>query len=107
MESVKEIYAERKIQQKRDFDRHRGSRELSDLTPGDTVWVPDSETEATVRDKVVPRSYVVVTPDGGVTRKNRKDVIRMNDATEGVSQTDEATENDTVKPSQPTHHDPP
>ena len=38
-ELVKEMDAEAKIQQKRDFDRHRGSRELSDLSPGDTQTV--------------------------------------------------------------------
>ena len=60
-ESVKEMDAEAKIQQKRDFDHHRGSLELSDLSLGDTVWIPDRETEATVEDEVAPRSYVVVT----------------------------------------------
>ena len=43
--------------------RH-GARDLSELVPGDTVWVPDRNSEATVLDEVNHRSYEVETSEG-------------------------------------------
>jgi hypothetical protein len=33
--------ADLKSRQEQDFDRHRNARELSDLPPGDVVWLPN------------------------------------------------------------------
>ena len=64
---------------------------MSVLFVGDHVWMPDRNTEAVVGEEAAPRSYVVITPTG-VTRRNRKDVIHM-DNTESVSRrnSDEST----------------
>ena len=64
-----------KEKQKKDFDRHHNVRDLPDLSPGDSVWVPSRDTEGVISDEVAPRSYVVTTPTG-VTRRNRRSLIR-------------------------------
>jgi len=66
-----------KSRQKLNFDSHHGARELPPLAPGDTVWVPDRESEGSAGDEVAPHSYEVTTPDG-TYRRNRRDLIRMN-----------------------------
>ena len=65
-----------KRNQKRNFDRRCGVRELPELNPGDLVWIPDREEEAVVQDEVAPRSYNVDTPEGTV-RRNRRALVRM------------------------------
>ena len=37
--------------QKKDFDRHHGARNLPVLAEGDTVWLPDKETEGMVGER--------------------------------------------------------
>ena len=53
-EAVKDKDEENKRRQKENFDRHHGARELSDLSPGDSVWLPDRKTEAVVGEEVAP-----------------------------------------------------
>ena len=53
-----------KIRQKQNFDSHHGVRELPPLAQGDTVWVPDRESEGTTQEEVAPHSYEVTTADG-------------------------------------------
>ena len=50
--------------QNENFDSHHGVRELPPLAPGDTVWVPDRESEGTTREEVAPHSYEMTTSDG-------------------------------------------
>ncbi len=74
---------ENKRRKKENFDRHHGARELSDLSPGDSIWLPDQKTEAVVGEKKWLHNHVVITP-GGVTRRNRRDVIHMDRKVERV-----------------------
>ena len=48
-----------KEKQKKDFNRRHNVRDLPDLSPGDSVWVPSRDTEGVISDEVAPRSYVV------------------------------------------------
>ena len=58
----------------RNFDERHGTRELSQLHPGDTVLVPDRQSSATVTGEIAPRSYSVDTSD--VTfRRNRRHLL--------------------------------
>ena len=69
--------------QKRNFDERHGTRELSLLLPGDTVWVTDRQSSATVTEKIAPRSYAVDMGDG-TFRRNRRYLLtslrEMNDS---------------------------
>ena len=52
--------------------RHRASN-LSELEPGETVYIPDYKENAVVINKTPqPRSYLVETDGGSVLRRNRK-----------------------------------
>ena len=51
--------------QKRNYDRRHQAKLLKPLHAGDTVWIPDTNSEGTVVEMRNPRSYVVNTPDGG------------------------------------------
>lgn len=51
---------------------------LPSLEPGDSVWLPDRQTEGEVREEVTPRSYQIESSDG-TYRRNRKDIIRLPD----------------------------
>ena len=63
-----------KERQKKNFDAHRGARELPILSPGECVWVPDRQASGRVVEETSPRSYVVQTPDGEF-RRNRRHLI--------------------------------
>lgn len=67
---------QQKQRQERTFNRRHGARELPELVPGDTVWVPDRNSEATVQDETNPRSYEIETADGNY-RRNRRDLIQL------------------------------
>jgi len=71
-----------KKRQKTNFDRHHGARELPQLEPGDTVWLPEKEAEATVQAEVAPQSFRVTTAEGAQYRRNRRDFIRLPDRPE-------------------------
>ena len=53
-----------KQRQERSFNKRHRARELSELDPGDIVWVPDRDSEGTVRDQTNTRSYEVETDKG-------------------------------------------
>ena len=57
-----------KSRQKRNFDAHRGARDLPTLSPGEWVWLPDRQESGRVVDETAPRSYVVDTPEGTFRR---------------------------------------
>ena len=53
---------------KRNFDKHHNARILKTLSPGDTVWIPDLERDASgtvVRQETSPRSYIVLASSPG------------------------------------------
>ena len=78
-----------KDNQKKHFDRHHGVRDLTQLMPGDLVWIPDRETEAVVEEEVAPLSYNVSTP-GGTLHRNRRNLIRVpEDPGDGELETNE------------------
>ena len=57
--------------QKDNFDSRHRSRELTLLTPGESVWVTDQQTQETVVQLSSPRSYQIQTPSG-MLRMNRR-----------------------------------
>lgn len=65
-----------KAKQKRDHDCHHGVRSLPPLNPGEKVWIPDRQEEASVAQEVGPESYQMTTPEGSYCR-NRRDLIRL------------------------------
>ena len=54
------------------FDNHHKAKELSHLDYRDVVWIPQQETQAVVTDEV---SYELVTANGSVIHRNRRDLI--------------------------------
>ena len=74
--SLRERDEQLKPQQKCNYDKHHGVREPPTLTPGERVWVPDRNAEASVQGEVAQRSYEVTTPDGTFHR-NRRDLIQL------------------------------
>ena len=73
---VRERDKQQKQRQEATFNRRRGVRELPELVPGETVWVPDRNREATVVDEVDHRSYEIETSDG-TYRRNRRDMVLL------------------------------
>ena len=65
-----------KERQKKNFDKRHRARELPQLEPGDTVWIPDRDSSGTVVEETSPRSHIVETVDGSY-RRNRRHLIRM------------------------------
>ena len=57
------------------FDNHHKAKELSHLDYRNVVWIPQQETQAVVTDEVAPRSYELVTANGSVIHRNRRDLI--------------------------------
>ena len=73
---VRERHQHQKQRQEKTFNCHHGARDLPELSPGDTVWVPDRRSEAIVQDEANPRSYEVETTDG-TYRRNRRDLVQL------------------------------
>jgi len=67
---------QQKQRQERTFNMRHGARELPELVPGDNVWVPDRNSEATVLDEVNHRSYEVETSEG-TYRRNSRDIVPL------------------------------
>ena len=65
-----------KERQERNFNKRHRARELPALDPGDIVWVPDRNSEATVQSQTNTRSYEVETNEG-LYRRNRQDLIEL------------------------------
>ena len=78
-----------KLRQKKNFDAHRGARELPILLPGESVWVPDRQGSGRVVEETSPRSYVVQTSDGEFRRNRRHLISTPEQNTE--TQTEEST----------------
>ena len=74
--SLKEKDEQVKEHQKRNYDQHHRTRDLPPLESGETVWIPDRESEGTVREEVSPRSHIVETADGSY-RRNRRQLVRL------------------------------
>ena len=60
--------------QKENFDTRHGVKELAEMNPGDTVWIPDRNQAGEVTEQTSQRSYVVSTPEG-IYRRNRVHLI--------------------------------
>ena len=92
-----------KTRQKENFDIRHGARELPPLEPGDTVWLPDRRTEATVQEEVGPQSFQVESADGSY-RRNRRDIIRLPTSSEvetrDSTQQNEPTETTSSQPNE-------
>lgn len=59
--------------QARYYNRRHRTRELNKLKAGDSVWVTDMKTRATVlATAATPRSYIIRTQDGSTLRRNRR-----------------------------------
>ena len=58
----------------RNFDKRHGTRELSPLQQGNTVWIPDRHSSAMVTEETAPRSYIVDIGDG-TFRRNRRHLL--------------------------------
>lgn len=65
-----------KQRQTENFNSRHGVRDLSTLSPGDAVYLPDRESSGTVVSEAAPRSYVVQTPEGTV-RRNRRHMVPL------------------------------
>ena len=75
--TIKPALQERQMQYKKYYDR--GSRSLEALKPGETVRLREGNTwtPAMVRSCAgPPRSYVIESKDGGIYRRNRRDILR-------------------------------
>ena len=81
-EKVRARDKQNKDRQKKNFDQHHGVRRLPDLRPGDRVWIPAKQTEATVESQVAPRSLQLSTDRGSEIRRNRRDIIALPDSSE-------------------------
>ena len=65
-----------KLKMKNNFDSRHRVQTLPPLCSGDTVWLPNEGTEASVIEKNGPRSYSVATPNGTLQR-NRSQIRAM------------------------------
>ena len=59
-----------KQRMKRNFDRRHGAKDLKEMQPGDTVWLPENRSKGTVIEQSNTRSYTVRVQDGTI-RRNR------------------------------------
>ena len=90
LEQFREKDASLKARQKKNFDKRHFAKNVSDLSPGERVWLPDRRVEGTVLDKVgTPRSYAVETPNGEL-RRNRRHLNPLPDPPEAGNQRDSA-----------------
>ena len=65
-----------KLKMKSDFDTRHRAQTLPVLSTGDTVLLPNENTEASVMEKVGPRAYKVATPKG-ILQRNRSQIRAM------------------------------
>ena len=78
--------AQRRNQQnKTNHDRRHRATDLDDLLPGDSVYMPEFDANATVTAKVAPRSYNVTADDRDQSyRRNRSALIKVEPDTNSV-----------------------
>ena len=82
LSSVRERDERHKTRQQSNNSRH-GARELTPLNPGESVWIPDREQEATVTQEAGTRSYVQTSD--GTYRRNRRALVHLPDSIDGQS----------------------
>ena len=70
--SVRESQKASKVTMKKDYDRRHAAPELSELQPGDAVWISEFKETGRILDEVQPRSYVVQTPTRVIQRNRRQ-----------------------------------
>lgn len=66
-------------ERQKNLNQHHRARELPQLEPGNTVWIPDRGTSGTVVEETAPCSHIVGTTDG-TYRRNRRHLIQMPEA---------------------------
>lgn len=70
---------EKRWMDSRNYDRRHRVRNLSDMSPGDQVWITDTRSTGTVTSAhESPRSYLVSGPQGTV-RRNRRHLVPMSE----------------------------
>ena len=89
-----------KHRQKRTVDRRRRARDLSQVHPGDVVWIPDRRASGTVIGETSPRSHIVSTAEGAQYQRNQQHLVQLPE-TETTQDTD--TEIEPVEETQPPH----
>jgi hypothetical protein len=58
------------------YDKRHGARELPDLHPGCTVWIPDLKKRGVVKAKLQePRSYLIELENGTTLRRSRVQIV--------------------------------
>uniref|UniRef100_A0A7N8YPR4 Integrase catalytic domain-containing protein n=1 Tax=Mastacembelus armatus TaxID=205130 RepID=A0A7N8YPR4_9TELE len=68
---------EKRIMDTEYYNRRHRARPLSDLVPGEHVWITDAKESGTVlQNHTSPRSYLVDVPNG-VVRRNRQHLIPL------------------------------
>ena len=73
---VREKERKLKKRNKKNFDRQHKARDLQPLQPGDTVWVPENQSDGMVVEQLNTRSYTVRV-QGGMIRRNRRDLVAL------------------------------
>ena len=73
---VREKQRKFKKRNKKNFDRRHKVRDLQPLQLGDTVWVPENQSDGTVVEQLNTRLYMVRV-QGGTIRRNRRDLIAL------------------------------
>ena len=70
---LREKEAKIKTEQTKDYNRRHAVKELSHLSPGDRVYIPDRKENAVVVAKTPePRSYYLDTDSNATVRRNRR-----------------------------------
>ena len=70
---LREKEAKIKTEQTKDYNRRHAVKELSHLSPGDRVYIPDrKENEVVVAKTPEPRSYYLDTNSNATVRRNRR-----------------------------------
>ena len=91
-----------KEQSQRNYDHCHVVKALDPLHPGQSVWIPDRSEEAQVLNKAGPRSYEVLTHDGGVYSRNRRALVELPDSNTVNEDTTYTTGSDVVMASNTT-----
>ena len=96
---------ERRIKErtKKNFDKYHRARELPPLQPGETVWIPETQSSGTVVNQPQTRSYEVQT-DRGTLRRNRRDLARIPESPESPSPQTENRPKETPVTGNPRSH---
>ncbi|PFX21652.1 Transposon Ty3-I Gag-Pol polyprotein [Stylophora pistillata] len=71
--TLREKEAKIKTEQMKEYNRRHAVKELSNLSPGDRVYIPDRKENAVVVSKTPqPRSYYLDTDSNATVRRNRR-----------------------------------